>query len=119
MKLKTPIRPNFSRYAKLCDQTFYHDSHPNFNTNSEEVVAKPLPQSKSSSYGFTAVSREKRGNFRFPIRLPVGEFTQYPNAFFGKNRNPTWSFSKSERYNKVPIVEYEVCERHPVLHEDE
>lgn len=28
MKLKTPTRPNFSRYAKLCDQTFYHDSGP-------------------------------------------------------------------------------------------
>lgn len=25
MKLKTPNRPNYSRYAKLCDQTFYHD----------------------------------------------------------------------------------------------
>jgi hypothetical protein len=28
MKLKTPTRPNYSRYAKLCDQTFYHDSAP-------------------------------------------------------------------------------------------
>lgn len=28
MKLKTPERANFSRYAKLCDQTFYHDSQP-------------------------------------------------------------------------------------------
>ena len=26
MKLKTPTRANFSRYGKLCDQTFYHDS---------------------------------------------------------------------------------------------
>lgn len=31
MKMKTPNRPNFSRYAKLCDQTFYHDSTPNYN----------------------------------------------------------------------------------------
>ncbi len=27
MKLATPERPNFSRYAKLCDQTFYHETH--------------------------------------------------------------------------------------------
>jgi hypothetical protein len=29
--MKTPSRHNFSRYAKLCDQTFYHDSTPSYN----------------------------------------------------------------------------------------
>jgi len=28
MKIKTPARANFSRYAKLCDQNLYHDSSP-------------------------------------------------------------------------------------------
>lgn len=28
MKLKTPQRPNYSRYAKICDLTLYHESNP-------------------------------------------------------------------------------------------
>lgn len=74
MKLQTPSRPNFSRYAKLCDQTFYHDSAPApYVPPAHEPIQAENPQPKRrSSYGFTSISREKRGNFRFPIRLPHG-----------------------------------------------
>jgi hypothetical protein len=65
------------------------------------------------------VPREKRGNFRFPIRLPHGEFTHYPNHLYGRNRSPTWSFSKRERYGKEEFVEYEVCQKSPLLHDHE
>jgi len=96
MKLKTPKRPNFSRSAKLCDQTFYHDSQPVHHLdNDTPKLNKPLSQRKSSTYGFSSVSREKKSNFRFPIRLAVGEFTYYPNHSYGKNKEPIWSFKKT------------------------
>jgi hypothetical protein len=118
MKMKTPNRPNFSRYAKLCDQTFYHDSTPTYAPPTAPE-STPLPEkqihSAQSTYGFTSVPREKRGNFRFPIRLPRGEFSHYPNHHFGRGRSPSWSFSKKERYGKDELVEYEVCHRSPLL----
>lgn len=122
MKLKTPSRPNYSRYAKLCDQTFYHDSTPTYTPppTAEPLSAPEKPLlSAQSTYGFTSVPREKRGNFRFAVRLPRGEFSHHPNHHFGRGRSPSWSFSKRERYGKEEVVEYEVCERNPLLHDHE
>lgn len=123
MKMKTPTRPNFSRYAKLCDQTFYHDSAPVYHappppasSPSPAPNAKPL-QPTQSTYGFSSISREKRGNFRFAVRLPKGEFSHHPNHCYGRERSPSWSFSRRERYGKEEIVEYEVCEKSPLLHD--
>jgi hypothetical protein len=101
MKLSTPTRQNYSRYAKLCDQTFYHDSEPSQRVppNYQIPQQRPPPLSVSTT-AFSSIPREKKGNFRFPIRLPKGEFTHHPNHLYGRDRSPSWSFSKRERYGK-------------------
>lgn len=71
MKLKTPQRANFSRYAKLCDQTFYHDSQPSPRPI-DEMQPAPAVHRKTSTSGFSSVGRDKPSNFRFSIRLPTG-----------------------------------------------
>ena len=63
MKLKTPSRPNYSRYAKLCDQTFYHDSEMNLNPPPNYIPPKfkdnndKIHDEHQTTYGFTSVSR--------------------------------------------------------------
>ena len=65
------------------------------------------------------MSREKRGNFKWSIYLPEGEFQYHPNHFVGTNRKPSWSFSKTERYGKDKPVEYEVCPKNPMMADED
>ena len=108
-------RNNFSTCGKMCDQTFYqsgtiHRSLPVVHDPPEKM---PKPR-KHSSFIFSSVSREKRGNFRTPVQIADGEFNYHPNPFVGRNKSPEYSMPRS-KFNVDKIKnEYKLCYKHPI-----
>ena len=99
----------------MCDQNFYqsgtiHRSLPVVH-DPPEKVHKP---EKNSSYIFSSVSREKRGNFRTPVQIADGELRYHPNYFLGRNKSPEYSIPRSKFNMDKVNSEYKVCYKHPI-----
>lgn len=111
---------SFSSYGKFIDLKNKESSLPKKKpeTNERQKTPKMVQGHTSKEHNttaFTSVSRDKRGNFRFPIRLCKHELKYRPNYFVGMDRKPSWSMSKAEKTPRDRYVDYEICEKNPLF----
>lgn len=109
----------FGRLLELNNRTSESPGLPSERPPSGSASSNKLPHRQarkdSNTTAFTSVSRERKGNFRFPVRLCRHEFKYHPDSFYGKQRLPSWSFAKAERTPRQRYVDYEVCAKSPLL----